>query len=114
MELAWPFIRAFLLTAAVEALVMLLLCRNPRYMYYSLLCNLLTNPAMNVALWLLTGALGVQFYAVILLALEAAVVVVEGAVYHSLIGWRWGKALLASLLLNAASFLVGRVLYFLL
>ena len=102
-----------LLTVLLEGAVMLLLFRRWDYVYYSLLCNLLTNPALNfiltLTLSLLTfyGRIGSEQYGVayylILLPLELAAVFVEGKVYAKLCDFSLKKALGLSFLLNALS-----------
>jgi len=98
------------LTAAAEGLVMLLLFRSPRFVYYSLLANLLTNPALNVLLSLATTLLGAPAYLSALIFLELAAVAAETLVYRTLCDFRPLKALGISALLNAVSFGLGLAL----
>lgn len=104
-------IRNFVLTVLIEGLVMLALFRSWRRVYYSFLCNLLTNPALNYLL-ILAGSLFVGAYAPMLILLEAAVVIIEAFVYKELFPIKLLPAIGVSLLLNAASFSVGLLLQF--
>ena len=101
---------AFALTAAVEGVIILLLTGRMRCLLYSLLCNLLTNPALNLTLWLASSVYGEAVRLPLLLALELAAVLTEAAVYRLLCRWSFGRALLVSAALNLASFLAGVLL----
>ncbi len=84
--------------------------RKPRYMYYTLLCNLLTNPAMNLVLLLLTQYFGPAVYLPALVMLEIAVVLAEAFVLAYLTDFRFRKAFLVSLVLNASSYFAGMLI----
>lgn len=99
------------LTAVIEGALILLICRRSRYVYYSLLCNLLTNPALNFLLMLYGSLVGERGYMLVMLCLEVAAVLVEAAVYRTLCELTFWRALGMSALLNAASFLLGAVIY---
>lgn len=101
------FLWALGLTILVEGAAMALLFGKRRYVYCSLLCNLLTNPALNLLLLLAVNGLGADAYAPALFLLEFAVVLVEGYVIRLLCSFSRRKALAVSLLLNALSFLAG-------
>jgi hypothetical protein len=98
------------LTVVSESLVVLLLFRNGRFVYYSLLANLLTNPALNLLRLLSLGFFGRAWDVPVLAALELAAVLAEAAVYRRLCDFTALKALAVSLLLNAASFALGLAL----
>lgn len=101
---------ALLLTIVVEGGAMLLYSRRWRYVYYSLLLNLLTNPLLNLLLWLIALAGGRLWYTVALWVLELCVVLGEGLLYAKLCDWPLRRALLVSLALNGVSLAVGLVL----
>ena len=104
-----------LITAAVEGAVILIVFRRKLFVYYSLLCNLLTNPAMNLLLLVFSNVYGPRAYYPALLLLEVAVVAIEAGVYRFLCGFGPRKCVLLSLGLNASSFAVGlAVNYFML
>lgn len=100
---------AFALTAAAEGAIVLAIFRKPLFVYYSLLWNLLTNPALNLCL-LLAAYCGAAYAPSVLIG-EICVVVAEALLIRMLLGLPPVKAALLSLLLNAASFLLGFLLY---
>ncbi len=103
------FALALVLTVAAEGLIALVWQRRLRVVYASVLCNLLTNPALNLALLLLAApAPGRDWIYYLGLAVgEIAAVFIEAAVYQSLCRWKFTFALLFSAVLNAASFGLG-------
>ncbi len=105
------FLLALLTTVAVEGLLMFLLFRRWDFVYYTLICNLLTNPAMNLLLLAGVRFFGPGVYWPALLALEFVVVALEGLILRLLCRFRLIKALAFSLLLNAASFGIGLLFY---
>lgn len=113
MSLVLSMLAAWLATVLVEGLAMLLLTRNWRNVWYTVLLNTLTNPAMNLILFFTGWLGGVKVYYPALTALEILVVLGEGLLLAKLCGWKKGKALAVSLLLNALSFGVGLLVSFL-
>lgn len=107
MELAAQFLRALLLTAAIEAVVMLLLFRNWQYAYYTLLCNAISNPCMNLLLLLGLAVLGAAAYWPLLVFFECCVVALEGGLLCRLTGLRAKRAFALSALLNVCSAAIG-------
>jgi hypothetical protein len=110
MDVFLSFLMAFLLTAAVEGAVMFIMYRKPIYSYYTLLCNMLTNPAMNAVLFASSIISGRDAYIPLLIICESAAVIVECSVLHYLTGLGYKKSLLTSLLLNSASYFSGLLL----
>lgn len=105
---------ALALTLAVELLVAFGWLRRtrpslppPRIVIAGLLPSLLTHPLA----WRAAAALPAAGYARGVLAIEAAVVLVEAVVLRLLLGRPWQDALLLALLANAASFAVGALLF---
>lgn len=105
------FNRAFLLTFCVEFIVILLLIRlgyrskTPgavRIGFSVLLAQTATLPLI----WLLMTQFSLMGTAVFLAA-EVFAIVVEGAIYKPLLRMTWTGAMLASMLCNAVSVLVG-------
>lgn len=111
MQAVYTLAIALALTVAIEAAAMFVMHKNTRYMYYSLLCNLLTNPALNLSLWLLAEWLGAEVYWPAAALLELAVLFIEGGVYRYLTRMGWAKSLLTSFILNTCSFTVGLLLF---
>jgi len=102
------------LTAAVEGAVMGLLFRRRDYMYYSLLANVITNPAVNLILFFCVGNLGWSYWPM-LCVLEISAVVIEAVIYSKICDFgigtgAWGKALSLSVLLNGLSYGAGYVI----
>lgn len=100
----------FLLTALAEGIGIFCITRSRKFIYYSFLCNLLTNPLLNLLLLLSGQWLGQGAYYPCLVLLETMAVLAEAWVYSLLGGVSRRKALWMSLLLNAFSFLLGLVL----
>lgn len=98
-------------TLLVEGAIVALWFRRRDYVYYSALCNLLTNPALHLALMAAVRLAGMAYYTTSLIALEALVVLIEAWVLKRLCGFSLAKALLVSCVVNAASFLTGLLLY---
>lgn len=73
---------------------------------YILLCNMFTNPLLNIALW----SIPAKSMSVIL-AGELIVILTEGILYYLLADTRWGKSLFLSLILNVSSFEIGRCFF---
>jgi len=88
-----------------------LVFRSRQLTYSVLLCNLLTNPLLNLLMLLTLYFWGLRFYYPLLAVLEVAVVLVEAFVIRLMMHYRTTKAILVSLLLNAASFFAGLLLW---
>jgi hypothetical protein len=107
----FPFLLALGLTILVEGLMMLALYRRLDFAYYTVLGNLLTNPALNVLVALGVYVAGPTAYGPVLGALELLAVLVEAYVLRMLCRWKTGHAVGISLLLNAASFGAGFLVF---
>ena len=105
------FITNFLFTALIEGILIYLLYRKKEFVYYSILCNMLTNPSMNLLLFFVTKVFGYAYYYIILMVLEIIVVLVEAFIYKLLSNLKISKSLLLSALLNFMSFLFGLLVY---
>ena len=110
MNLFLLFLRNLAVTAAVEGLAVGVVRRDKRFVGYSLLCNLLTNPAANLLVLLAVLLLGGEAYVPALALVECIVVGVEAVVYRLLGQISKRRALWLSLLVNALSFLAGLLL----
>ena len=102
------------LTAAVEGAAMFLLFRRRDYMYYSLLANVITNPAVNLILFFCVGNLGWSYWPV-LGVLEMAALAAEAYIYCKICDFCSGcrglmTATGVSLLLNLLSWGTGYVI----
>ena len=105
--LAW--MAALVLTVVIEGAIVLAIFRKPRFLYYSFLMNLLTNPALNLCVFLAMTFFGVSYWVVVGIG-ELAVLVVEAILANKLMQLSWPRSLLLSLLTNATSMLAGIVL----
>jgi hypothetical protein len=98
-------------TILVEGVVILLKYEKMNYVFYSLLCNVLTNPMLNLLLYLLVWVLGSEIYIHALIILETIVVIVEAYVYKILCNFSKKEAIKLSILLNASSYLSGVIFF---
>ena len=110
MDVLISFLVAFALTAAIEGAIVLAVFRRPVFVYYSVLWNLLTNPALGLGLSLAAAYWRVEYWFAVLVG-EVCVFVVEGFLIRALLGLPLGRALLLSLVLNTASLVLGLVLF---
>lgn len=101
------FLRNLAATVLVEGAIFALWFRRRDYVYYSCLTNLLTNPALNLALIFIVGRLGAASYLAALLVLELIAVLAEAWVLKLLCGFRPANAIFISFIVNAASLLAG-------
>ncbi len=95
------FLLWLLLTIIIEGAVILLIFRRRKFVYYSLLCNVLTNPALNLILLVSVYSFGISTYYPVLFLCEIIVVLVEGFVYKYICGFRFSKSIILSIVLNA-------------
>jgi hypothetical protein len=106
----WVYAYSLLLSCLIEGGLMALLFRRRDFIYYTALCNLLTNPALNLLLHGMVYRFGAACYWPALLALEFVVWFAEAGILKQLCGFRLNKAMAVSLLLNFSSFLIGEIL----
>lgn len=99
------------LTIFIEGLVIVLLFRRLRFVYYSFLCNIITNPALNLILLAIIQCLGAAYYRASLIILESAAVFVEAYVMMLLSTLSFKKALAVSALMNSVSCIIGILLH---
>lgn len=100
-----------LLTILIEGAVIVIFYKSKETLRNSLYVNLLTNPALNWTLILLSGkgfSLGVML--TIRIGLEIAVVFIEAIAYKFMLDTNFKKALWLSLILNLTSFIIGEVI----
>lgn len=100
---------ALAVTIVIEGIVMLGLTRTMRWVYYNLLCNMVTNPVLNLAVTIIlriTGGGRPAYWACVVIG-EAAVVVSEAELYHVMTGEKRGKCYLRSFVTNGISYGCG-------
>lgn len=100
-----------LITIAVECTLVFLLFRKAQYSYYVLLLNILTNPLLNFIMLIYYSYFGMTHYYLLLYALEAIVVIVEGLLFSKMSDMKVWKALILSLVLNAGSYISGLFIF---
>ena len=110
MYIVFSFVLFLVVTITVEGVIILLKYGRREYAYYSLLCNILTNPMLNLLLYLLIGQLGSEIYLPVLVILEIIVVFVEAYIYKILCNFSKKEALKLSLVLNISSYLIGLII----
>lgn len=100
-----------LITIAVECTLVFLLFKKPKYSYYVLLLNILTNPLLNFIMLIYYSYMGMTYYYILLYTLEVIVVVTEGILFNKMTDMKLWKSLLLSFGLNAASYLSGLLIF---
>jgi len=105
------FLLNLAITVLAEGVIALLLFRRPIFLYYIFLCNLLTNPAMNLILWIVVKVFGVAYYYAALILAELTVILVEAFVLKLFCRFSLRNALLISACLNVFSFAVGSLIF---
>jgi len=111
-EFPFNLIFALIATILIEGVVVLLLKRSLKWLYFSALCNMLTNPLLNLALLailLLTKGAPAVYYVCVGIG-ECIVVASEYALYRAMTGEKPKTCLTVSLAANAVSFLSGFLL----
>jgi len=100
------FAAALALTIIIEGVAMYIWSGNRDWVYYSFLCNCMTNPAVNLLAQLAYNYTDLGYYGP-LAVLEFLAWAAEGLVYMRLCSWKWGRALAVSAVLNGLSFGAG-------
>ena len=101
-----------LATIILESIPVLVVHHKLAWWKASLICNVVTNPILNVVIFLLTAILQSNdvIYPVILV-LECAVVLIEAYFYQRMLNSRFTACLVFSLIANLLSFSAGMFLY---
>ena len=104
-------LRVFLLTLLIEGVAIFFVFLRKKYVYYSVLCNLLTNPTLNLLLSISVIFFGARAYYPVLIAAEIAIIFIEAGVYNYICGFGMKKAVMVSAFLNILSFTAGLLLF---
>ena len=110
MNPALIILRNLLLTVLVEGVLVLVFIKRRKTFYHSVLVNMATNPLVNLLLILWASFVTlptVPYYYFATAFLEVAAIITEWILYYKMGDFGIKKALLASLMLNAASFSFG-------
>lgn len=112
MNAVAAMLAALLITEAVECPVAGIWYRKWDAVLAVFLCNMLTNPLINLEMSLSVSLLGYRTaaYWCLLAVSEVAVVVTEGLILSKMLGRSRWSALLFSLTANGASYLTGVLL----
>ena len=105
------FLAAFALTVLIEC-TLAALFKSKRLVYAVFLCNLLTNPPLNLLLLIYYNYISQNYYWLAVAILEITVVVIEAFALRALMKYTFKKTLLLSLLFNACSFSAGLILFY--
>ena len=99
-------------TITLESIPVLFVKNKRSWWKASLICNVVTNPILNVVIFLLTAILQSNdvIYPVILV-LECAVVLIEAYFYQRMLNSKFAVCLIFSLIANTISFSAGMFLY---
>ena len=108
MSSALSMLLALALTVLVEC-GLALFFRSRRLVYAVFLCNLLTNPLLNLILLLYYTYIGRHYYWLVIAALEICVFIAEALLLRLMMRYTAKRAFALSLLFNGCSFLVGLV-----
>lgn len=103
MELLYVLI----LTIIIEGIVMLIMTRSKKWVYYNLLCNMLTNPLLNLSLFAMSLTLGKNAYYITLVIGEIIVLFGEAWLYNLMTSEKFKVCFIRSLVTNCCSLLIG-------
>lgn len=102
---------ALLVTLVIEAPVMFALSRSENWVFCNILCNLVTNPILNITLLLVLKYTGKStIYTLCVVIGELLVLFSEMLLYRAMTGEGWGKCFTRSLITNGMSFGIGLLL----
>lgn len=107
LEIALILFASLALTVFAEGVLTAIWFKNGRMVYFSVLCNLITNPALNILVIAAVSAFGAAAYVPAVTLMELAVVAVEAYIWRSLCRFSWGKALWIAFITNLLSFGAG-------
>lgn len=103
-----PLITAFVLTCLIEGIVICGFEPWRRWLLASVICNLITNPLINLILYPLYGH---SLYALVFILLEIGVVSAETLIYKGMLRCKFGKCIVASLVANTLSCISGIIIF---
>lgn len=102
---------AFVLTVILEC-GLACLFRDKQLVYPVFLCNMLTNPAMNIILQLYYQFISQNHLWLVILVMEISVTVTEAFLLYKMTSYSLKKSALLSLLLNSVSCGVGLLFFY--
>ena len=109
MRIFLSLLSALVLTIIIEGAVVLLITKDTKILRYSIYCNLMTNPLLNL-IGILFSALSHTAFIIWVAVGEIAVLISEAALYRLFGNVPKKKAFIISLAANLCSFLAGILL----
>ncbi len=104
------FFLVLFLTELIECTVIYCIYRSKQFVYCVFLCNLITNPALNLITIEIGNLFGRNCYNIALAVCEICAAVIESGIIHRMCCLNWKKALFLSILLNITSFGLGLII----
>ena len=99
-------------TCVIEIIPLLFLKNKGKWIKTSILCNVVTNPILNMVLAFLTLVIASNLiFIIITVILEIAVVGFETFIYYNAIDEKLRKCIVISLLTNICSFAMGLIIF---
>lgn len=103
--------RCLILTIIIELVLALILgIRNKKNIINVILVNVITNPIVVLTPILIYLKFGHTMEIISIIVLEVLTVIVEGLIYKKVLDYKKINPILLSLILNAASYLIGEVI----
>ena len=106
-DVLFGFAQALFLTWLSEAVVVYAISRNIKLVYYSLLCNAVTNPLCNLICYTVYIRFGLTLWYISILICELSVYISEVYLYRYFSGLKLKKCVILSLASNTFSLLLG-------
>ena len=103
-----PLITAFVLTCLIEGIVICGFDPWRRWLLASVICNLATNPLINLILYPLYGH---SLSALVFVLFELGVVIAEALIYKGVLRCKMRKCIVASLIANTVSCIGGIIIF---
>lgn len=104
-------VRCLALTIIIELLLALILgVRNKKDIINIILVNVITNPIVVLTPIIVYLKFGGYYPRIVLFILEILTVLIEGLIYKKVLEYKKINWILLSLILNAASFVIGEVI----
>ena len=106
-QLILALAHTLVLTCAAEACPVLLMKHRKDWWKSGLICNVLTNPLLNVCLWLVQAHCSQTSWWLAVVIGEIVVVFTEALLYWTMVSATYQRCFLQSLVCNVVSFTIG-------
>lgn len=104
-------IYALVLTIIIEGVAMFILTRSKEWVKCNILCNMVTNPILNISLFVLVYFTGLSWYSLGVFIGEAIVFTSEALLYKLMTGKGILKCIIYSVITNALSLVLGNIIF---